>query len=61
MARRSSRSSRRGIVWSIRARDKSRTSLSFVGFITRTAQHHGQRRAHVALVVDDEDLRHQLF
>ena len=33
----------------------------FVDFVTRTPQHHRERRAHVALVVDDEDLRHQLF
>ncbi len=30
-----------------------------VDLVARAAQHHGQRRAHVALVIDDENLRHQ--
>ena len=30
-----------------------------VDLVAGAAQHHRERRAHVALVVDDEDLRHR--
>ena len=41
-----------------RARAPSSPSLRFVDLVAGAAQHHRERRAHVALVVDDEDLAH---
>ena len=41
-----------------RARRPRSPSLRLVDLVARAAQHHRERGAHVALIVDDENLRH---